>query len=502
MRYRLLDTTRAYALEASIGDAERTELATRHATYYRRWLEQTGADLPTYADGAQLAPHFAGLNNVRAALEWCFGPDGNAEIGVGLAAAVAPVFLAMSLLPECLRWSERALLVLDAKSRGGHEEMQLQASLGLALMFTRGHSDAAIAALERSVAIANARGDLLTEVRLLGPLHMYHVRGGDFKLTLDYAKRSREIAGTLGDAGATALAHALLGISLHLMGDLRGARSELEAALAPGPGSPRGRPIYFGFDHYSWAEIALTVTLWLQGYPAQAAARAHQAFEDAERMQHPVSLGIVLNSIQVLLWIGDLSAAEQHLDWFIARAQAQSFGPYLDLGHGLRGEIAIRRGEVGAGVEMLQNCLEKLRATRYGRFTTRFNIMLARGLAASGRSVEGMALLDETIRLVEAKGGVNYLPEILRLKGSILLAMPEPRTADAETCFMQSLELSRAHGSRAWELRTATDLAALWAGQGRADDARALLLPVFEQFTEGEDTADLKAAERLLGALR
>jgi predicted ATPase/DNA-binding winged helix-turn-helix (wHTH) protein len=500
-RYRLLDTTRAYALEISVGDAERAELATRHATYYRRWLEQTGTELPTYADGAQLAPHFAGLNNVRAALEWCFDADGNAEIGVGLAAAAAPVLLAMSLLPECHRWSERALLALDERSRGGREEMQLQASVGLSLMFTRGHSDAADAALNRSLAIAEARGDLLNEARLLGPLHMYHLRSGDFRICLQYAKRSSEIAGTLGDAGASASAHALLGISLHVMGDVSGARVELEAALEPGPGSPTSRTIHFGFDHYSWAGIALTTTLWLQGYPAQAMASAHQAIKDAERMHHPVALAIVLNSIVVLLWIGDLSAAEQYLDWFISRAESQYLGPYLDLGHGLKGELAIRRGEVKAGVEMLQKCLEKLHAARYERFTTRFNIVLARGLAAGGRFAEGVTLMDETIRMIEAKGDTTYMPELLRLKGSILLAMPEPRSEDAEMCFMQSLELSRAHGSRAWELRTATDLAALWAGQGRSDDARALLLPIFEQFAEGSDTADLKAAQRRLMTL-
>ena len=150
---------------------------------------------------------------------------------------------------------------------------------------------------------------------------------------------------------------------------------------------------------------------------------------------------------------------------------------------------------------MLQKCLEKLHAARYERFTTRFHIVLARGLAAGGRFLEGVTLIDETIRLIEAKGDTSYIPELLRLKGSILLAMPTPRIEDAEMCFMQSLELSRAHGSRAWELRTATDLAALWAGQGRSDDARALLLPAFEQFTEGSDTADLKAAERLLTTL-
>jgi predicted ATPase len=128
-------------------------------------------------------------------------------------------------------------------------------------------------------------------------------------------------------------------------------------------------------------------------------------------------------------------------------------------------------------------------------------MMLARGHAASGRCVEGVTLIDEMIRLVEGKGGTSYMPEMLRLKGSILLAMPQPRIEDAETYFMQSLELSRARGLRAWELRTATDLAALWAGQGRAEDARALLLPVFEQFTEGADTADVKAAERVLTGL-
>jgi hypothetical protein len=143
MRYRLLDTTRAYALEMSIDDSEAADLAVRHATYYRRWLEQAGTDWSTLSTGAERAPHFAGLNNVRAALEWCFGVNDNAEIGVGLAAAAAPVFLTMSLLPECHRWSERAILALDQATRGGAEEMHLQACLGISSMHMLGQSDAA-----------------------------------------------------------------------------------------------------------------------------------------------------------------------------------------------------------------------------------------------------------------------------------------------------------------------------------------------------------------------
>jgi len=87
------------------------------------------------------------------------------------------------------------------------------------------------------------------------------------------------------------------------------------------------------------------------------------------------------------------------------------------------------------------------------------------------------------------------------VKGGLILAGPHPDPVMAEACFMQSLELGRRQGARAWVLRTATDLAALQAAQGRPENARELLRPVFEQFTEGWNTADLKAARRLLNTL-
>ena len=89
----------------------------------------------------------------------------------------------------------------------------------------------------------------------------------------------------------------------------------------------------------------------------------------------------------------------------------------------------------------------------------------------------------------------------MRTKGSVLLLMPRPASNEARICFMQSLELSRRQGARAWELRTAVDLAALLVAQGRPSEARACLRPVFDQFTARCDTADLRAAERLLACL-
>jgi predicted ATPase/DNA-binding winged helix-turn-helix (wHTH) protein len=500
MRYRLLDTTRAYALEISVDDDELANLTARHATYYRRWLEQAGAEWPTLSNAAERAPYLADLGNVRSALEWCFGVNGNAEIGVGLASAAAPFFLAMSLLSECHRWSERAILALDDTTRGGRDEMHLQANLGMSLMFTRGMSEAARTALNRGLAIAEERGDALNQLQLLGPLHMFHFRIGDFKTALHYATRSSAVSGIIGDPAAVGLAHTLLGIPLHFTGELGRARIELEAALHHGPGSQRTNMTYLGFDNIAGG--ALARTLWLQGHPAQALERARQAVQDAAGMDHPVTLSIALIwAVSVFLWTGDLDSAQEHADWFMSHAESHSLEPYLALGRGYRGELAVRRGDAKVGVESLQGCLADLHAARYEVLTTGFKIALVQGLAATGRFAEGVALVNETIRLVEANGDVSYLPELVRVKGSLLLSMPQPDRNEAETCFERSLELSRRQGARAWELRTGIDLAALLASQRRPEAARALLQPVYEQFVEGADTADLKAAGRLLATL-
>jgi predicted ATPase len=103
--------------------------------------------------------------------------------------------------------------------------------------------------------------------------------------------------------------------------------------------------------------------------------------------------------------------------------------------------------------------------------------------------------------LVGANGDACHLPELLRVKGGLLLSPPRPGSDEAESCFMRSLELSRRHGAPAWELRTAIDLVILLDGQGRSDSARTLLQPAFDKFADGSDTADLKAARRLLARL-
>jgi len=126
-----------------------------------------------------------------------------------------------------------------------------------------------------------------------------------------------------------------------------------------------------------------------------------------------------------------------------------------------------------------------------------FDASLAAGLAITGKITESRSLLDSSLEQVAGNGEAIYLPELLRLKG-ILLAKSATGTNQAESCFSQSLEISRKQGSLVWELRTATDWARLLIEKGRRTEADTLLKPIVEKFEGCPMTSDLETAHKLL----
>jgi predicted ATPase/DNA-binding winged helix-turn-helix (wHTH) protein len=502
MHYRLLDTTRVYALTIKIEDSELAALAVRHATHYWRWLERTGPEWATLSNAAERAPYLASLGDVSAALEWCFGVTGDVELGVRLAAAAAPVLLATSLLIECHRWSERSLIVLTDATRAGPEEMRLQAAQGLSLMFIKGNSDHVRVALARGLELAEQFGDLHYQLQMLGGLHLFHERIGEFTKSLTFAKRSAVVARSIGDPVAIGAAHSWLGISHHLMGNLEAAHTHLEKALASPRVSQRFSTIQIGFDYQNRAHITLARNLWLRGYPDHAARVARETVEEAAGLDHPVTFCMALIwAVTVSVWRRDLRSVEEYIDRFIAEADRYSLAPYQAAGLGVKGELSIRRGDVMSGIDLLRSSLDILNADRYELLTTELVSALAEGFALTGQSENALATIEQAIEQAEQYGRRFILPELLRIQGRVLATLPRWDRRATEVCLMRSLELSRHQAARGWELRTAIDLAALWASEGRSFDARYLLKSVFAQFTEGANTADLKAAEHLLASL-
>ena len=191
-------------------------------------------------------------------------------MAVRLAAASAPVFLNLSHLIECRTWCTRALGDIMDDQRGSALELELQAALGITLMFTRGNSEAAGNALARALEIATALDDKWNQLRLLGRLHIFHERVGEYAVAMRHAERAVAVAEAIGAPEAIGVAYSLSGISHHLAGDQKTARHALELSLQMSPPSARGRTIHYGFDHRNRSGIALARTLWLSGDAEQA----------------------------------------------------------------------------------------------------------------------------------------------------------------------------------------------------------------------------------------
>ena len=499
MRYRLLDTMRSFVTEKLSESGEMDTIARRHAIYFCEFLEAANAAASTDRKTHGLMECVEQLGNVRAALDWSFSDRGDPSVGTALVAASAPLFLELSLLNECQRWAERALAVIDCNDRGSRREMELQASLGLSLMFTTGNREEVRSALIRGLELAELLDEPYHQLRLLGGLSIFLIRTGDFSGALQVAQQSEVVAKALADPAAVAFAHWMLGVAHHNIGNQASARTYCETAVMHVPASRRINMIQFGCDHRIRALAALARTLWLQGYPEQAVKVAHQTIRAAEEFKHPVTLCIALIwTVPVFIWSGEWTAAEATTERLVTHAARHALRPYQAISLGLTGDLSIKRGEAQNGVRLLGKCLDELRAERHQVLTPVLTSAMAEGLAVMGQIENAFAAIDHALAMIAKNGGSSDMPEILRIKGRLLLSAPRPDPSDAEDWLLRSLESARQQSALGRELRTATTLAQLMSAHGRRTQAHELLAGIYDRFTEGYETSDLRAARRLL----
>ncbi|MCW5686990.1 MAG: winged helix-turn-helix domain-containing protein [Pseudolabrys sp.] len=497
--YRLLDTTRSYALGKLIESKEVDSVARRHAVYFRDLLDQLEfkrrrtvgqRGYPIYA------PH---LGNIRSALEWSFENGKDPRLAIELAISAGRTFYNMSLLTDAFASAERAIALLDDTTLGTQLEMSALTLAGVSGMFTRGNSETVRAAYMRSLELAEALDNPVRQLRLLGCLHIFHERIGDYRGALSFALRSEGVAREIRDPAAVSAARSLVGIGHHLVGDQAAARTHLEAALALPSVSDQIYDNHFGFYHENRARIALARTLWLQGFADQAQNLARSTVEEAESLDHPVSLCIALIwAVSVSLWSEDFDSTEDYIEQFIAHADKHSLKPYLAVGQGVRGQLLIKRNQADKGIGLITTAMQSLDTARYALLNTTFNETLAEGLAAMGKQDDALSKIDAAVLQVERGGDMYHMPELLRIKAEIL-ASRDGAAYEAEAYFSRSIALAREQSSLGWELRSSIGLALLRSKQNA--DALEVLAPVLERFSEGFNTGNLKTARRILDGL-
>ena len=239
------------------------------------------------------------------------------------------------------------------------------------------------------------------------------------------------------------------------------------------------------------------------GHLDRALALSEQGVALARRLDHPLSLALTLfqNGL-VHFERGELDRMAERIGELVRLAEELGFPFWLGVGSFFRGIARVESGAGEAGVAQMQQAVVDLAGIGNGLGASAFLLVLATALWKVGRHDEALGMLDLGFAQAEMTSQHYVDGELHRLRGEILLDKDEDAAGDAESQFVQALEVARRQEARLFELRAATRLASLWQRQGKHDQARALLAPVYAWFTEGFDTRDLTDAKLLLDELR
>jgi predicted ATPase/DNA-binding winged helix-turn-helix (wHTH) protein len=498
--YRLLDTTRAYAAAKLSERGEANRIARRHAIFYAKFLEHD--EIIQSLFGGHVPPGYAShIGNLRSALGWALSDRGDVAVGIELAAWAAPLFVKLSLLDECRGWCERALAALDDTSRGTRQEMILQEALTQSSMFTKGHSDQVRAAIERGLGLAEAFQDRAHQLHLLFGLSIFFARIGDIRRALAVAEQARVIAVAAKHSVGTVWAEWWGGIAHHYLGDQAAAQVHLERGMTLAVELGTLNANFFGYDQRISALVFLARTLWLRGFSDRALIIMQKGIDEAASRDHPVPICISLvHASMLLLRTGDLPGADDLIGQLIVHAGRYSLEPHRAFGIALKGELAIARDEPAAGLDLLRSALETLCAQGFNLLIPGFIGTLAEGLRKSGQFEVALFTINGAIARATNSGVEIDLPELLRIKSQILAAQHDRESA--LNGLTEALAIARAQSALAWELRSTMALARLLSEGGQRDQARQTLGFVYDRFTEGFETADLRLARVLLKDLR
>ncbi|MBV8186001.1 MAG: winged helix-turn-helix domain-containing protein [Alphaproteobacteria bacterium] len=503
MQYRLLDTTRAYALQKVADSGELDLIQRRHAEHCRAVLERASAESETRPSGEWLVDYAHLIDDTRNALRWAFSPGGDVSIGVALTIAAVPLWMQLSLLDECRDRIEQVLARDEGDQRpSDRDQIKLQTALGSAMLWTRGPRRETDIVWTRALEIAERLDDATYQVRLLWALAVYRVFIGDSRIALGFLERLRNIASTAGDTADRLSCQRLTATALHYLGEQTEARSRLEDMLRQYVEVPQSHIARFQFDQRAAARGTLANILWLQGHADQAIHTAQCTIEDAQAANHPVSVygALGYTAFPIALYTGDLAAARRLLSMLQNHVSKQPIYPWNALCRCMEGMLLSRHGDV-AGLFLLRSGLAEVRDSGFRLRYSYYLGALAEGLANAGQIAEAHAVIDEALQWSERREEW-FLAELLRIKG-YLFALERSATGDraAAQHYQRAIRCAHQQGVLSLELRAATGLADVWHRQGRSEEAAKLLRPVYERFSEGFDTSDLKAAAALIEQL-
>jgi len=489
LRYRFVHVLYQNALYASLRPTRRAQLSGAVAKALAGcWGEQSGnvaSELANLFEAARDYAHAAEYYQVAA--EHAANVLANVEAGV-----LARRGLAMlKRLPASGEWAQL--------------ELKLQLALGFALIFTQGYSSPEAGQnMTAARELCEQMGETPQLFSAIWGLWLYYTVGGK----LDEARQMGEQLLRLAKKVDTPLlmvgAHFALGFNLFWLGEMIEGQEHFEQGRALYKPQQRSafRLLYRtqpGMACHSFPIRAL----WMLGFPDQGRRRMQETLDLAREWDDPHDIAFTENlAAGFHMLCGEADRARAMAEDCIVLSNKHGLPQERQWATIWLGAALVELGEVEEGLQLIRNSLAAQRAMSAKVSFTNYLALLADGLWKAGEVEEGLTVVAEAFETMEQTGERFYGAELYRLKGELFLKSGDiRRVEESQACFERAMEIARAQRAKSWELRAAMSLSRLWTEFGRTHEARRVLSEVFDWFTEGFETADLKAARTLLDEL-
>jgi predicted ATPase len=497
MRYRFLDTTRAYAAaelakgseKGSEKGGESREVLRRHAELCTAAFENAEADWELLSQDKWLEKYAVMIDDVRGAQEWAFHRGGDVATGVAITAMSAPLWFSLLLMEEyCVRAELARKYIAQSGLEDSELEMKLNLALGVAIFHARGLDPAMVAAPARALQIAERLGATTFQLRALWQLARERSTMGYYQSALAYCERFDAIARGSPDTRMWVVSDRMMALGLFFVGRLREARVVAQRAVDHPAAFVRSAHMSFNeYDHRVASRSHLARILWVSGFADRAAKLAAEGVEHAMRLGYAPTACYILAfaAIPVALWSGDGPTAHHYMELLGKQSADLPSGYWHSWLRIFERIVALKDiDSPPAFGDVVNGILKDAKGPLLFDTVATFREELINPVALQ--------------RALSGELGWSA-PEVIRADGIGMLR--HGRKQQAEARFIQSIALARQHGSLSWELRAALSLAQLRTEEGRGIEASALLKDVCDRFPEGQGTVDLRMAGQFLDEL-
>jgi class 3 adenylate cyclase/predicted ATPase len=390
------------------------------------------------------------------------------------------------------------------------EQIKLQVALLTPLIHVHGYAapesktaaERARLLIEQAEALGEPPHDPLLWFSVLYSFWVSNYVAFDGPAMRELATQFLALAQKKGETVPLMIGHRLMGMSLmHTSATTEGLAHLDRVITLYDPGKHRALAMQFGQDVRVATLSYRSLVLWMLGYPTRAIADVEQAVKDAREIGQAATLMYALNVTSLtLILCGNYATAKRQSDEVVVLADEKGTLFWKAYAMMSQGSISTLAGEASDAIPRITTGLSAWRSNGTTLWTTWWLSCLAVAHAKLGHFVDAWHSMHEAMTRTETAETL-WQAEINRTAGEITLKSPDPDAMKAETYFERALGVARQQQAKSWELRASMSLARLWRDQGKVQQARELLAPVYGWFTEGFDTRDLKEAKALLEEL-